>query len=141
MADDTSGLIDALGLDHPTLFGWSTGGEIGLALAVRHPGQLGPLVVSGRHRRRPGVDADATRARSPCSPPPTRRTRLKLLDELFTPSGAAARDAYVQGLLSMPADEVSPGDPDAARPRPRLPSRPTPTVADGLELDHAHRCW
>jgi len=106
MADDTSGLIEALDLDHPTLFGWSTGGEIALTLAVRHAGQLGPIVLSGATAGGPGStpappELDALLASSdPVD-------QVKLLDELFTPSGAAARDAYITGLLSMPADEVS----------------------------------
>ncbi|MGZ4692886.1 MAG: alpha/beta fold hydrolase [Acidimicrobiales bacterium] len=106
MADDTAGLIDALGLDHPTLFGWSTGGEIALALAVRHPGQLGPIVVSGATAGGP----DATQAPPELDALMTSSdpvAQVKLLDELFTPSGAAARDAYVKGLLAMPDDPVS----------------------------------
>ena len=106
MADDTSGLIEALGLDHPTLFGWSTGGEIALTLAERHPGQLGPIVLSGATAGGPEStpappELDALLASSDPA------DQVKLLDELFTPSGARGRDAYINGLLSMPADEVS----------------------------------
>jgi len=107
MADDTAGLIGALGLDRPTVFGWSTGGEIALALAVRHPGVSGPLMVSGATPGGPDStpappELDVLLASTELA------DQIKLLDELFTPSGAAARDAYVQGLLSMPADPVSP---------------------------------
>ena len=34
--------------------------------------------------------------------------QVKLLDTLFTPSGAAARQRYIEGLLAMPAETVSP---------------------------------
>ncbi len=130
MADDTSGLIDALGLAHPTLFGWSTGGEIGLALAVRHPGQLGSLVVSGATAGGPestpaSPELDALVASSDPA------DQVKLLDELFTPSGAAARDAYVQGLLAMPADEVS-AETQARQAEAEAAFAADPTIADGL---------
>ncbi len=130
MADDTSGLITALGLDHPAVFGWSTGGEIGLALAVGHPGQLGPLVVSGATAGGPGStptppDLNALLASTDVA------DQAKLLDELFTPSGAAARDAYVQGLLSMPDDEVSP-EIQAQQADAETAFAADSTVADGL---------
>lgn len=107
MADDTAGLIDALGLDHPTIFGWSTGGEIALALAVDHPDQTGPVMVSG---------ATAGGAATVPAPPEldalvsssAPADQVRLLDALFTPSGAAARQRYIDGVLSMPAETVSP---------------------------------
>jgi pimeloyl-ACP methyl ester carboxylesterase len=34
--------------------------------------------------------------------------QIKLLDHLFTPSGAGARDAYIAGLLRMPDEPVDP---------------------------------
>jgi pimeloyl-ACP methyl ester carboxylesterase len=106
MADDTAGLIDALGLDHPSVVGWSTGGEIALALAVRHPGTAGELVLSG---------ATAGGPTAVQSPPEVNALlssnnpadEVKLFDYLFTPSGSAARDAYLAGIATMPAEEVS----------------------------------
>lgn len=47
LADDASGLIGALGLDRPDVLGWSTGGEIGLLLAIRHPENLSSLAITG----------------------------------------------------------------------------------------------
>ena len=47
LADDAAGLIGALGLHRPAVFGWSTGGEIGLLLALRHPDVLSALAVTG----------------------------------------------------------------------------------------------
>jgi pimeloyl-ACP methyl ester carboxylesterase len=40
MADQTSALIDALGLGRPDVLGWSMGGMIAQALAVLHPDQV-----------------------------------------------------------------------------------------------------
>src|SRR6476659_11164789 len=45
MADQTSALIDTLGLGRPNLLGWSMGGMIAQALAVLHPAQVGRLVL------------------------------------------------------------------------------------------------
>src|SRR3954454_22354990 len=47
LADDTAALLDALGLHAPFVYGLSTGGEVGLTLAVRHPDHIGRLAVSG----------------------------------------------------------------------------------------------
>jgi pimeloyl-ACP methyl ester carboxylesterase len=45
MADQTSALIDTLGLGRPDVLGWSMGGMIAQALAVLHPAQVGRLVL------------------------------------------------------------------------------------------------
>ena len=45
MADQTSALIDTLGLGRPDVLGWSMGGTIAQALAVLHPAQVHRLVL------------------------------------------------------------------------------------------------
>jgi pimeloyl-ACP methyl ester carboxylesterase len=45
MADQTSALIEALGLGRPDVLGWSMGGMIAQALAVLHPAQVRRLVL------------------------------------------------------------------------------------------------
>ena len=45
MADQTSALINALGLRRPDVLGWSMGGMIAQALAVLHPAQVRRLVL------------------------------------------------------------------------------------------------
>jgi pimeloyl-ACP methyl ester carboxylesterase len=45
MANQTSALIGALGLDRPDVLGWSMGGTIAQALAVLHPAQVHRLVL------------------------------------------------------------------------------------------------
>ena len=45
MANQTSALIDALGLGRPDVLGWSMGGMIAQALAVLHPAQVRRLVL------------------------------------------------------------------------------------------------
>jgi pimeloyl-ACP methyl ester carboxylesterase len=45
MAEQTSALITALGLDRPDVLGWSMGGMIAQALAVLHPAQVRRLIL------------------------------------------------------------------------------------------------
>jgi pimeloyl-ACP methyl ester carboxylesterase len=45
MADQTSALIDTLGLGRTDVLGWSMGGMIAQALAVLHPAQVSRLVL------------------------------------------------------------------------------------------------
>src|SRR5450759_5942286 len=47
MADDSAHLLGALGINKAIVVGWSTGGEIALSMAVRHPGKVRALVLSG----------------------------------------------------------------------------------------------
>lgn len=45
MADQTSALINTLGLKRPDILGWSMGGMIAQALAVEHPSQVDRLIL------------------------------------------------------------------------------------------------
>ena len=45
MADDVRQLIERLGLERPTVMGHSMGGKTAMALALRHPAQVGRLIV------------------------------------------------------------------------------------------------
>jgi pimeloyl-ACP methyl ester carboxylesterase len=45
MADDVATLIQALGVSHPLLFGYSDGGQVALELGMRYPGLCRALVV------------------------------------------------------------------------------------------------
>lgn len=53
MADDTLGLMDALGLERPHVFGLSMGGMIAQELAINHPERVRGLVLACTH---PGGD-------------------------------------------------------------------------------------
>jgi len=54
MADQTSALIDTLGLRRPDVLGWSMGGMIAQALAILHPAQVRRLVLCATY---PGTGA------------------------------------------------------------------------------------
>ena len=49
MADDTLGLMNALGLERPHVFGLSMGGMIAQELAIANPGRVGGLVLACTH--------------------------------------------------------------------------------------------
>ncbi len=108
MARDTGELIEALGLQKPTLVGWSMGGEIGLTLAEQKPALLGALVTTGG-------DAGSSHT---VPPPPGLVRELAdpktgdavFLELLFppTPAGGAATARFVHSYGSIPQEKVSP---------------------------------
>ena len=51
MADDFNALMDSLHVDSASVVGWSDGGIIGLLLAIRHPGKVKKLAVTGANIR------------------------------------------------------------------------------------------
>jgi pimeloyl-ACP methyl ester carboxylesterase len=108
MARDTGELVEGLGLQKPTLVGWSMGGEIGLTLAEQKPKLLGALVTTG---------GDAGSSNTVPPPPglvrelanPKASTNV-FLELLFpaTPAGGAATARFVHGFESIPQEKVSP---------------------------------
>ena len=61
MAEDMFQFIQALGLQSPALYGHSDGGIIGLLLALRHPGTLSALAISGTNLSPAGLIPDFLR--------------------------------------------------------------------------------
>lgn len=64
MAGDTLGLLDALGLERPLVFGLSMGGMIAQELAINHPGRVSGLVLActhagGPNQVRPSAEVEA----------------------------------------------------------------------------------
>ncbi len=59
MADDTAGLLDALGLDSAHIVGASMGGMVAQTLAITHPSRVRSLtsIMSNTGRRRDGLPA------------------------------------------------------------------------------------
>jgi 3-oxoadipate enol-lactonase len=53
LADDTAGLLDVVGMQAPTVIGYSMGGRIALALALRHPDRVRGLLLAATSARTP----------------------------------------------------------------------------------------
>ena len=62
LADDTSSLIQTLGLNKPSVCGYSDGGQVCLELGMSHPEAAGKLVIVGAHNRL--TDADRAELKS-----------------------------------------------------------------------------
>ena len=101
MAEDTLGLMDALGIERAHVLGVSMGGMIAQELALKQPGSRA-LPAPGLHVRAPrrlhagaerGVARHADRAR-----PRVRRSRTLAL-WLFAPTTYAERPEFVETLL------------------------------------------
>jgi len=51
MADDYAALLDAMKIDSAYVVGWSDGGINGLLMAIRHPGKVKKLAITGANLR------------------------------------------------------------------------------------------
>lgn len=95
MADDTASVIAALHLRRPDVMGWSMGGFIAQALAVRHPKAIGKLVLS--------ATAPGTGKAVPPSGPVLRALNngaAGALQYLFPPDQAKFAAAYTKEITS-----------------------------------------
>lgn len=105
MADDTASLIATLHLPRPAVMGWSMGGFIAQALAVRHPGAIGRLVLSATA---PGTGNAAL----PSGPvlAALGNGAQGALKYLFPPDQAKFAAAYIQEITSYPHFYVTPAN-------------------------------
>ncbi len=72
MAEDIYQFIQVQGLVHPTVFGYSDGGNVALQMEVNHPGTCGIIVTSGSNIFPDGVGygvIDGFKAMAPDIPP------------------------------------------------------------------------
>ncbi len=49
MADDVATLLKEIGIEQADIFGYSMGGTVALAVAIRHPSIVGKVVINGSH--------------------------------------------------------------------------------------------
>ncbi|MFC1400722.1 MULTISPECIES: alpha/beta fold hydrolase [Streptacidiphilus] len=98
MAEQTSALISSLRLHRPTVLGWSMGGMIAQALAVRHPGQVGRLVLAATQAGTGmALPIPAAAAAALNSPNPA-----VVLSVLFPADQLAALRAYAAQITQYP---------------------------------------
>lgn len=102
MADDTAALVRALHLGRPDVLGWSMGGFIAQALAVRHPGVVRRLVLSATA---PGNG----KAVLPSSKVLKALTggAAGLLNYLFPPDQAKDVAAFIKAISAYPALDIA----------------------------------
>jgi pimeloyl-ACP methyl ester carboxylesterase len=94
MADQTSALIDTLGLSRPDVLGWPMGGMIAQALAVLHPAQVRRLVLCATYPGTGPVAAPSQVALQPGSDFPVNQVK--------------AYDAFKAAVAEYPAAPPAP---------------------------------
>ena len=104
MADQTSALISTLGLGRANVLGWSMGGMIAQALALRHPAQVRRLVLCATFPGTGTVPPSLAAIRAILSGVPQ-----EVGADLFPADQSMAYEALAAGISSYPA---------APRPRP-----------------------
>ncbi|MGH2599857.1 MAG: alpha/beta fold hydrolase [Dehalococcoidia bacterium] len=101
IADDAACLIEVLGLEAPTVLGWSTGGSIALDLAVRHPERVGRLVLYAGDCGGPEVvhPSPAVEAQFGDTSGTPAEQRERLIRVLFPPGWRERHAAYVKRVF------------------------------------------
>jgi pimeloyl-ACP methyl ester carboxylesterase len=106
MADQTSALLDTLGLARADVLGWSMGSMIAQALAVRHPNQVGHLILcagypgNGTTIRPSRAQLDAFESGDP----------PKVMAALFPADQTVAQNTYLAAISSYPPAPSAPAD-------------------------------
>ncbi len=108
LADDAAGLITALELDRPAVFGWSMGGEIGLLLAVRHPNALSSLAITGATPGGPNSVLPSPDLQE-CQASETPQCDLLAMLFSATPAGTEATARFIENLRMVPQAPLVPG--------------------------------
>jgi pimeloyl-ACP methyl ester carboxylesterase len=111
MANQTSALIDALGLDRPDVLGWSMGGTIAQALAVLHPAQVRRLVLCATF---PGTGTIAQPPRAAVQAL-TSGNQHEVMAVLFPASQTPAQQAYLSATAAYPPRGPAPAATIAAQ--------------------------
>jgi pimeloyl-ACP methyl ester carboxylesterase len=104
MANQTSALITALGLNHPDVLGWSMGSMIAQALAVLHSSQVHRLILCASY---PG-NATTVRPAQAAIHALTSTSQQTVLNDIFPASQTAAQHTYLAAISSYPSAPAAP---------------------------------
>jgi pimeloyl-ACP methyl ester carboxylesterase len=105
LGDVTAGLVGELQLPSPTVLGWGLGGQVAVALAERHPGLVGALVLDDSGLPVGGSTSPlrpSTRVLTDPSATPAAVSSL-----LFPPSQQAVRAEWLRELAAQSPDVVT----------------------------------
>ena len=105
LADVTAGLADELGLSKSVVFGWGMGGQIAVALSMRHPTLVSDLVVADTGLPTSGSQPMSTPAASLLGSPTATPAAISRL--MFPPAAAAARHEWLHELDEQIPDDVT----------------------------------
>jgi len=98
MANQTSALIETLGLEHADVLGWSMGSMIAQALAVTHPGEVNRLILCATY---PG-NGTAIRPTQEAIDALTSTDPQEVTADLFPADQAAAASGFDAALAAYP---------------------------------------
>ena len=116
MADQTAALIAALRLRGPDVLGWSMGGMIAQALAVRHRGDVRRLVLCSTFSGNGKATLPSTANASALFSAASDNDIGALLSLIFPPDQlATAGQAYVQAVTGYPGFYQAPSSVDSAQ--------------------------
>jgi pimeloyl-ACP methyl ester carboxylesterase len=104
MANQTSALIDTLGLGRPDVLGWSMGSMIAQALAVLHPDQVRRLILCASS---PG-NGKAIRPSQQAIHALTSSDPQQVMADIFPANQTAAQNTYLAAISSYPAAPAAP---------------------------------
>lgn len=110
LADDTAGLLDALGIARAHVLGISMGGMIAQELVLAHPEKIGRLVLcsthcGGSHAVRPSPEALGILAHIAAAPPNEETAQLTVqlcFTKEFVMEDPAAVDAWLRAIRKVP---------------------------------------
>jgi pimeloyl-ACP methyl ester carboxylesterase len=108
LADDTAGLIKALGYDRLDVLGWSMGGNVAIDLTVRHPGVVSQLVSYAGSAGGPRAIAPSKKvmaAVADTSGTPQQRG-MRLIELLFPKGYRSAHPDYLQ-TFPIPKEQAT----------------------------------
>lgn len=111
MANQTSALIDTLGLSKPDVLGWSMGGTIAQALAVLHPAQVSRLVLCATF---PGTGTVAPPSLA-AAQALTSGSPQEVMADLFPANQVVAQQAYLAATAAYPPHAPAPAAAIAAQ--------------------------
>jgi pimeloyl-ACP methyl ester carboxylesterase len=111
MANQTSALIDALGLVRPDVLGWSMGGTIAQALAVLHPAQVRRLVLCATF---PGTGKIVPPSQAAAQALTSGNLQEEMAD-LFPGNQPAAQQAYLAAIAAYRPRATAPAATIAAQ--------------------------